>query len=78
MSTVSFTVRNLPKPLHAALKKIALANRHSLNDEVVIAIEGHVAGPKDDERCKRCGGFGWSLLHEQTCKPAPKRAKEKR
>lgn len=37
------TVRNLSKPLHAALKKLAAANRRSVNAEVVMAIERHVA-----------------------------------
>lgn len=40
---VSFTVRNLPKPLHAALTKLAAANRRSINAEVVMAIEFHLA-----------------------------------
>lgn len=40
---VSFTVRNLPKPLHAALTKLASANRRSINAEVVVAIEGYIA-----------------------------------
>lgn len=42
MTGVSFTVRNLPKPLHAALTKLAKANRRSINAEVVMAIEGRV------------------------------------
>lgn len=45
MTDVAYlTVRNLPKPLHAALTKLAAANRRSINAEVVMAIEGHITG----------------------------------
>lgn len=74
------TVRNLPKPLHAALTKLAAANRRSINAEVVMAIERYLNDPSDEpdrtssRRCGRCGGFTWSRLHERTCaKPAPDR-----
>lgn len=40
------TVRNLPDALHAALTKLAAANRRSINAEVVMAIEDRVATAK--------------------------------
>lgn len=43
------TVRNLPTKTHASLRKLAAANRRSLNAEVVIAIEGHIANARSTD-----------------------------
>lgn len=43
MSVVHRTVRNIPSAANAAIAQIAKANRRTTNDEIVIAIEEHVA-----------------------------------
>lgn len=39
--SIPFALR-LPKKVHAAMKKVALAERRSLNAEIVIACERHL------------------------------------
>lgn len=48
----TLTIRNLPDDLHAALKKRALLNRRSLNQEVIAELSG-VAGPSRTEEARK-------------------------
>ena len=45
---LNLTLKNIPKELHAQLKKSAERNRRSLNSEILTRLERDVAAPKVD------------------------------
>ena len=45
---LTFTLKNIPKALHALLKQSAEKNRRSLNSEILIRLESDFAAPTVD------------------------------
>jgi plasmid stability protein len=48
MLTVTITVKNIPRGVHALLKKSAAKNRRSLNSEILARLEREVSAPRID------------------------------
>ena len=45
---LNLTLKNIPKNLHATLKKSAEVNRRSLNSEILARLERDISAPKVD------------------------------
>jgi plasmid stability protein len=52
MSTI--TLKNLPPELHARLRASAVANRRSLNSEILATLEARFVAPAVDIDAERC------------------------